>query len=152
MIDRKKIFCIAATLVMISETTVMADEAKTCKCPVTGEKVVVGEAEASSEYRNATVYLCCDECKGKFEADPKKFATKANMQLVSTGQAMQVKCPISGHPLDAAQSIVVDKVKVSFCCEDCKGEAVAAEGDKQLALLFGDEAFTKAFTVIVDTE
>ena len=50
MIDRNHFFCIAATILMIPVSTAIADDAQTCQCPVTGEKVVVAEAEASSTY------------------------------------------------------------------------------------------------------
>ena len=151
MISQTRVLYLATLMLVIPWATTIG-EAKTCKCPVSGEDVEVNNAEATSVHRDATLYLCCDECKGKFEADRKKYATKANMQIVSTGQARQVKCPISGHALDADQSIVVNAIEISFCCQDCKSEAAAAEGEKQLAMLFGDEAFAKAFVVVVDKE
>ncbi|MEZ6087651.1 MAG: hypothetical protein R3C05_06430 [Pirellulaceae bacterium] len=121
---------------------------KECKCPVAGKAITVDTAGDSTEYKDATVYFCCGGCKAKFEAGKEKFATKANMQLVATKQAKQVKCPIAGRPVNDAQSIKVDNVTVGFCCGGCKGKASSAEGDEQLALLFGEKAFAKGFEVI----
>ena len=149
MMVHPRLFLFAATLLLFPLDAAVADEVKTCICPVTGEKVVQGDPEvASSEYRKATVYLCCNDCKKKFNADHKKFATKANMQLVATGQAKQSKCPISGEALSAEHSIVVKNVKVSFCCGNCQSKAEEAKGEKQLTLLFGNQAFERGFKVI----
>ena len=43
------------------------------KCPVTGKDVVAGK---TSEYEKQLIGLCCQDCVGKFEADPKKYIGK----------------------------------------------------------------------------
>ncbi len=77
-----------------------------------------------SEYKSAKVFFCCDNCKGKFDADPAKFEVAANHQLAETAQYEQQKCPLSGGPIDPTKSIEIDGVKVSFCCEKCQGKAM----------------------------
>jgi YHS domain-containing protein len=123
-----------------------ADEKKfAAKCLVAGKPDA--KEDKFSEYKGAKVYFCCDNCKGKFDKDPKAFATKANAQLVSTKQAKQVKCPISGQPVDEAQTAEVNGVKVAFCCGNCKGKVAKAEGDAKTELVFSEDAFKKGFEV-----
>jgi uncharacterized membrane protein/YHS domain-containing protein len=43
------------------------------KCPVSGAPVKAGFV---STFEGKTVGFCCNNCKGKFDADPKKFAAK----------------------------------------------------------------------------
>jgi YHS domain-containing protein len=113
-------------------------------CPVSGKAV---KAESSLDYKGGKVYFCCDKCPAAFEKDTANFATKANLQLVATGQAKQVKCPITGKDLNSETAIEVGGVKVAFCCNNCKGKVSKAEGDEQLNLVFGDAAFKKGFEV-----
>jgi YHS domain-containing protein len=123
------------------------DEAKKLdgiKCPVSGQKV----KEASAvDYKGGKVYFCCDNCPKGFAANTAKFATKANQQLVATGQAKQVKCPFTGGKINAETETDIAGTKVSFCCKMCKGKAEKATGDAQLTAVFGDAAFAKGFEV-----
>lgn len=122
-----------------------ADEKKVAvKCVVAGKDI---KEDKFAAYKGGKVYFCCDDCKAKFEKDPSAFAVKANAQLVTTGQAKQVKCPISGQPVDDAVTSVVGGNKVAFCCEKCKAKVDGAKGDDQAALVFSDEAFKKGFEV-----
>ena len=114
------------------------------KCPVSGK---AAKADSSLNYKGGKVYFCCDKCPDAFKKETTKFSTKANMQLVATGQAIEVKCPITGKDLNPATAIDVSGVKVAFCCNNCKGKVSKAEGDEQLNLVFGEEAFKKGFEV-----
>jgi hypothetical protein len=120
-------------------------EAK-CKatCPVSGK---AADMAVSVDYNGGKVYLCCPGCPGAFKKDTAKFAAKANHQLVVTGQAKQVGCPISGGKVNADTTTELCGVKVGFCCNGCKGKATKAEGDEQVAMLFGEKAFKKGFKV-----
>ena len=62
-------------------------------CPVSGKAAVEDKTVA---YKGGKVYLCCGGCPAAFEKDTAKYATKANAQLIATGQATQTKCPLSG--------------------------------------------------------
>ena len=43
------------------------------KCPRTGKDI---DAAKVVVYKGQTIALCCDECKGKFEANPEKYIGK----------------------------------------------------------------------------
>ena len=123
-----------------------ADEKKfSAKCLVAGKPDA--KEDKFSEYKGGKVYFCCDNCKGKFDKDPAAFAVKANAQLISTGQAKQVKCPIAGKPVAEDKTVEVSGIKVGFCCDGCKGKVAEATGDAQAALVFSDDAFKKGFEV-----
>ena len=145
----KRLLVLALTLsvaVLLAASINLADEAKEFKatCPVSGKAA----KEASAvDYKGGKVYFCCDNCPEAFKKDTAKFATKANHQLVTTGQAEQKKCPISGRALNKEQTLKVADVEVTFCCPNCKGKVAKAEGKEQLELVFSDKAFEKAYEV-----
>ena len=118
-----------------------ADEAK-LTCPVSGKAATKDHA---AKYKEGQVYFCCDNCPKAFEANTKKYATKANVQLVSTGQYKQTKCPLSGEALNPSTAVKVGDLSVSFCCDKCKAKYEAAKDKKQMQMVFGDKAFAKAF-------
>lgn len=122
-------------------------EVTTTKCPVAGKEIKIADAKVV-EYKKAKVYVCCDNCKGKMDKDTKAFAVKANAQLVQTRQFRQTKCPLTGGKVDKEQKTKVGASMVRFCCGKCKGKVEEAEGDEQLALVFNDDKFDKAFALI----
>ena len=138
----------AALLSLVSATN--AEEAKkevtTVKCVVAGKEIKIDGAKTVS-YKDATVYVCCNNCKAKMEEDSKQFAVKANHQLFLTGQAKQVKCPIAGRPINDEKTVKMAGVKVGFCCGNCQKKAASAEGDEQLKIAFSDAAFKKGFEI-----
>ena len=67
------------------------------KCVVSGKAI---NPDATAEYKGGHVYFCCEGCPGAFAKDTKKFAAKANHQLVATHQAKQIGCPMSGKEID----------------------------------------------------
>jgi len=133
------------TLFAFVASLVVAEEAKTeikAKCVVAKDKDA--KADKSVEYRGGKVYFCCGGCPDAFKKDKAKYSTRANMQLVTTGQAKQKKCPLSGGELNAETKIKVGEAEVAFCCNNCKGKVEKATGDDQLALVFSDKSFDKA--------
>ena len=141
-----KRYLIALSVVALCAASVYAADVdiSKAKCPISGKDCV---AASATDYAGGKIYFCCTNCPKGFAADPAKHATKANHQLVVTGQAKQVGCPISGKPVKAAQSLTIGDVEVGFCCPNCKKAASGLEGDEQLAKVFGDAAFKKAFKV-----
>jgi YHS domain-containing protein len=127
---------------MAAVTAYAADEVKLdgVKCVVAGSK----DAKAANavDYKGGKVFFCCMNCPKAFKADTKKFAAKANHQLVATGQAKQAKCPLTGEEVDASTAIEVSGAKIAFCCNMCKGKAEKSK--EQIELLFNDKAFEKA--------
>jgi len=136
------------TLFAFVASFVVAEEAKKefkATCPVA--KTKAAKEDKSAEYRGAKVYFCCGGCPDAFKKDTAKYSTRANMQLVQTAQAKQVKCPLSGGDLNADTKIKVGDAEVAFCCNNCKGKVEKATGDDQLALVYADKAFDKGFKV-----
>lgn len=105
------------------------------KCPVSGQPV---KADKFVEYNGGKVYFCCGNCPKAFEANTAKYAAKANMQLVETGQLVQVACPLSGRPTNPSATVEVGGVKVGLCCNNCKAKIEKASGDEQVNLLFAN--------------
>jgi YHS domain-containing protein len=140
---------LVSALVLIASARA-AEEEKELKadCPVSGKPAV---QEHAVDYKGAKVYFCCPKCPPAFEKDTAKFAAKANHQLVVTGQATEVKCPLTGRPLNEETAIDVDGAKVAFCCNNCKGKAEKAKGDEQINLIFNDKAFDQGFKVAKKT-
>jgi YHS domain-containing protein len=137
------LLAIALATVLAVGSTIAEEKAKLdgVKCPVSNQKV----KEASAvDYKGGKVYFCCDNCPKGFAKDTKKFAAKANAQLVATGQAKQEACPFSGAKLNPDAKITVAGAEIAFCCEKCQAKASKIEGDKQVEALFGDAAFAKA--------
>ncbi len=129
-------------------TCAVGQDLEGVKCIVNGK--AQAKAEASVDYIGAKVYFCCNNCVGKFKAameeEENKFATKANHQLVLTGQYVQKACPISGGELSDDASAKVGGVKVGFCCENCQAKVEKAEGlPAKAELVFSKAAFKKGF-------
>jgi YHS domain-containing protein len=105
------------------------------KCPVSGE---AASKDHAVDFDGGKVYFCCDKCPKAFAANQKKFAAKAHLQMVLTGQLKQTVCPFTGKPLNAEQSLDVQGVKVEFCCGNCKKKAAAMSEDALIDAVFGD--------------
>ena len=116
------------------------EEKLSATCPVSG-----GDAKKEHEvkHRGKSVYFCCPKCPEAFKADRKKFAAKANAQLLETKQITQVACPFAGKPVNPEATVALGKTTVAFCCNNCKGKAEKA--DDLAALVFAD--FNKGFTL-----
>ncbi len=111
------------------------------KCIVSGAPA---KQDKAVDYKGGKIYFCCENCPKAYDKDKAKFSTKANHQLVATGQAKQEKCPLSGGKLNPEAKVKIAGVEVQFCCNMCKGKAEAAKDDAQLELAFSDAAFDKA--------
>ena len=108
---------------------------KDVKCPVSGKDI---NPEAFVEFGGGKVYLCCMGCPAAFKKDTAKFAAKANHQLAQTGQIVEKACPLSGKPLNPETGLDVAGVKVTFCCNNCKGAVAKMTPDEQIAKVFTD--------------
>lgn len=117
-----------------------ADEKPALKCPVSNQPV---KAEHTAEFNGGKVAFCCPNCPKAFNANGAKFASKANLQLVQSGQLKQVACPLTGKPCAAGKSVAVAGVEIGFCCPNCQGKVAKASGNEQLDLIFKDT--TKGF-------
>jgi YHS domain-containing protein len=142
-----KLSMICAAVLAVGLAAYAAEEkAKEFKqtCPVSGQPA---KEDKTADYKGGKVYFCCENCPKAFAKDTAKFAVKANQQLAATGQATEIKCPLSGNKLNPEATVDVGGVKVAFCCNNCQGKVAAAKGDEQAALVFSDAAFTKGYEV-----
>jgi YHS domain-containing protein len=123
----------------------VAQDLSGIKCVVNGDRNA--SSSAAVDYRDSSVYTCCPTCAAKLKSDPASFATRANHQLVLTGQFKQTACPISGSGIDPDVTANVGGTKVLFCCGKClKKVTDTPEMSDRAELVFGDEAFERSFT------
>lgn len=82
----------------------------------------------------------------KFRANPDDYNTMSNLQLVASGQAKQVACPVTGEKLHPKRFLTIQGIRVGFCCLGCLGK-VADEKQKEIRLyyVFGNNAFRRGF-------
>jgi YHS domain-containing protein len=126
-----------------------ADDAPALKCPVSGKAASKDHAVA---YKEGQVYFCCDHCPAAFKANKKKYATKANEQLVASGQYKEVKCPLTGKTLNPETAVKIDGLSVEFCCNGCKARVEKSKDKKQVNLVFSDAAFAKGFAKVAASD
>jgi hypothetical protein len=127
-----------AVAVLVAVHSLRADDkeiSKDVKCPVSGKAI---NPASFVEFNGGKVYLCCDGCPAAFKKDSAKFAAKANHQLAQTGQIVEIACPLSGKPLNAETGLDIAGVKVTFCCNNCKGAVAKMTPDEQVAKVFTD--------------
>ncbi len=144
---KKFLFALVAVMavVLLGVTPNLAGGKKvTCKCPVSGKDAT---EKSAVDYKGAKVYFCCDMCPGEFKANTAKYATKANMQLVCTKQAVEKVCPFTGNELNTDTKIKVGDATVCFCCQMCQGKAMNTPAGKLINDVFNDKTFAKAFEI-----
>lgn len=125
-----------------------AEELNGAKCIVMGKRAA--STEYAVEYMEGNIYLCCKGCVRKFTADMEKeeptYTTKANHQLVLTGQYVQKGCPMSGNELLDGAVAQVGGVEVGFCCQGCADKVNAmVDLEAKAEAVFSKDAFERAF-------
>lgn len=134
---------VGLTAMLPAEDKADAKEEKkfTATCPVSG-----GAAKEASflEVDGKKIYFCCNNCPKAFEKDPPKFAAKANMQTLETGQIVQIGCPFSGGKVNPETVVELGGVKFGFCCNNCKGKFEKTADEEKAALVF--TSIAKGFT------
>lgn len=140
----RSITLLAVLGLLISGSAFAAKSLDKIVCPVSKKQV---KEEHAVAYKGGKVYFCCPNCPKAFTKDTAKFSARANLQLVATGQAKQIACPLSGKKTKDSTAIKVAGAEVKFCCENCQGKVAKAKGDEQITLAFNDKAFEKAFKV-----
>ena len=109
---------VSMTCIVLGSHLLADEEAKKPKldgvtCPVSGQPV---DAAATEKYLGKDVYFCCENCPKAFKKDTKKFANKANHQLVLTGQAIQVACPTCSHTTSTPRRDVNSRTSAATSC------------------------------------
>ncbi len=96
------------------------------KCPLSGKDI---DPAAVFVYKNQAIAFCCNNCKGKFEAEPAKFIAKvaefkepaaAPEKKPAAKKAFNPKCPRNDKDVDPAIALEHQGVLIAFCSEDCK--------------------------------
>src|SRR5437763_1789349 len=72
------------------------------KCPLTDKDV---NPTKTTEYEKQTIGFCCDDCKGKFETEPKKYIGKVKEfkkgkkssieEIAFAADPINKKCPLT---------------------------------------------------------
>jgi YHS domain-containing protein len=126
-------------------------------CPLSGEP---SDAQFVVAYEGKTVGFCCNNCKGKFEADPKAHAAKIKFDAApapapaapeknpeekkvaaapAAGPApVNSKCPVSGQDIKPNFTSTLDNKTVGFCCDKCLAK-FAREPQKYAAKVTADK-------------
>jgi YHS domain-containing protein len=133
----------ASGWLMADDKTATKEKLVVALCPVSGDPI---SKDASIDYKGGKLYFCCKDCVKSFNSDQAKYAAKANLQLVATGQAEQIACPLSGRPTKAGTDLTVAGTIVKFCCNGCKGKVSKADEAAQVKLVYG-KGFDKGFKV-----
>ena len=128
-------FVAVAAVVTASIAFAAAKKPADCSCPISGQPA---KAYKSAELDGGKVYFCCGNCQAAFKKAPEEHAAKAHLQMVATGELVQTGCPFNGRDVNPSTVITIGDAEVGFCCNNCKGKAEKAEGDDQIALVFGD--------------
>ena len=126
---------LAVLALVVANSLRAADEKPALKCPVSGQAT---KADKTVAFNGGKVEFCCDKCPTAFNANSAKFAGKANLQLIQSGQLKQIKCPLTGRPMAADKSVEIAGVKVAVCCGNCLAKATKVSGDEQITLLLSD--------------
>lgn len=100
-------------------------------CPISGRDA---NKDVTVESGNAKVSFCCKNCLAKYDKADDEGKLKLLFGDLDKGFTRQVKCPVSGKPINPAASIEYEGKKVYFCCEGCPN-AFKADPQKYLAKL-----------------
>jgi YHS domain-containing protein len=114
---------LCAVFVGTATAAVSFDDPINKTCPLTGKDV---NPTKTVEYEKQLIGFCCDDCKGKFESDPKKyigkvkeFKKKKAAEEISFDDPINKKCPITGKDIVAGKTSEYEKQLIGFCCMDC---------------------------------
>ena len=99
------------------------------KCPVSGKAI---DADQTVAFNGGEVAFCCENCPKAFAKNQKKFAGKANLQLVQSKQLKQIKCPLTGRPMNPTKVVKLAGVEINVCCGNClaKVNKLASNNEK----------------------
>ena len=146
----KKMF---TALFLVSAILVGGEDpkSKTITCVVSGDEINKSDLKdhEHSTYKAGKVYFCCGGCKMDFDESPKKFAAKANFQLVTSGQYTQTACPVNKGKIHTAKAkknlkkVTVSGMEVDLCCPGCLKKYNKA--NDKFALIFSDKGYEKGF-------
>jgi YHS domain-containing protein len=88
-------------------------------CPICGKP---GSADFTVESGAAKVSFCGAKCLAKYneaKSDTAKLKLVFNSAAMRKSFTHQIKCPVSGKPIDPKNFVEYKDEKVYFCCPDC---------------------------------
>jgi len=100
-------------------------------CPVSGHDF---DRDVAVEMGNTKVAFCCENCLKKYKDADDEGKFKVVFADLDKGFTRQVKCPVSGKPINPTASVEYEGKKVYFCCPGCPA-AFEAEPKKFLEKL-----------------
>lgn len=103
----------------------------------------------------AKLQFCCDQCLQMYKspvdlaygAKTYLWPVTAHHQFVATGQAKQVKCPVTGDKMDPAITLEVVGIKVAFANEQARKKVADADAWTRQTLVFDYDAFGRGFVM-----
>jgi len=132
---KSRVLIAALALCALAMGALRAADAPALKCPVSGG---AAKADKTADFNGGKVQFCCENCPKAFAKDTAKFAGKANLQLVQTGQLKQKACPLSGKPCADGKVVEIAGAKIGVCCDGCLGKANKASDDEKISMLLSD--------------
>lgn len=86
-------------------------------CPVMDEPINFAMRVAT---KKGPAYFCCDDCMGKFQKKPRKYAAKiaAQRKALAGVSKVQVTCPVTGDTVDRETFAEYRGQKVYFSTKD----------------------------------
>ena len=113
---------LAALLLVLAPFATAADDSKAQKfCPVMTTDEIDPENSPTVEYKGVKIFLCCDQCVGKFKRDPAayldpKFVPALKGMELPKRDIAQVFCPVLKDRKVSSKdpSITYKGVKVYF--------------------------------------
>src|SRR5437762_404486 len=116
----KALATVLCALVLAAMVAVAQDKKPVnAKCPVkTGE---AAKADITSDYEGKTVGFCCGNCKGAFDKEPAKFASKipelktpAKAEAKSAGP-VNTNCPVDSNGVNPKYVVSVQGKVIEYC-------------------------------------
>jgi YHS domain-containing protein len=121
------------------------------KCPIMGGTVVPESFvtyEDKEKNVHGRVYMCCDGCSKKVEANLAELYQKFYRTDPKTGKSKEPKdlknaeCPMTGEPVAENASIEYNGMIVHFCCPEC-AKGFLKDPDGKLAKLLPEKELEK---------
>lgn len=95
-------------------------------CVLSGKKLASVETPVVVNHEGREIKFCCNNCKGKFEADPAAVLSKVDAAIVEQQKAHYPldTCVVSGDKLGGHGEVVeyvYNNRLIRLCCADCEG-------------------------------
>ena len=102
----------SATLFSTEKKSNKKNQISNTKCLISGDNI---DEDEFVNYKDGKIYFCCEMCKADFlDEKSNKFSSKANYQLVSSGQYIQQSCPMTGKGIDKTKNITIGRTRRRF--------------------------------------